>query len=287
MTPTATAPVELARHRVDLPAGPISYREAGEGPAVVFIHGYLVDGRLWDGVAERLAATHRVIVPDWPMGSHREAMKPDADLTPPGAARIVHDFLAELGLEDVTVVANDTGGAIAQILVTRHPERVGKLVLTNCDSHDNFPPFPFGVMPLLARVPGGMTAMAQPFRLGAARRAGFKPFSKAGVDPDLGDSWLEPTLSDPAVRRDTQKVTAGLHKRYTMEALERLGGFTKPVLLAWAPGDRFFPLHRAEDLAKRFPDARLERIQGAATFVAIDQPQRLAELISEFAPVRG
>src|SRR3712207_3866210 len=100
--PSSNGTARLERKRIDLPQGPISYREAGSGPVIVFVHGYLVDGRLWDGVAERLAADHRVIVPDWPLGAHAHAMNPDADLSPPGLAKLIDTFLAELGLEDVT-----------------------------------------------------------------------------------------------------------------------------------------------------------------------------------------
>jgi pimeloyl-ACP methyl ester carboxylesterase len=126
--------------QVELPAGTVRYREAGEGRPIVFVHGYLVDGRLWDGVVERLSDRFRCIAPDWPIGAQRIAMKPDADLSPPGIADLIDDFLAALGLEDVTIVGNDSGGAISQVLATRHPERVGRLVLTNCDTHENFPP---------------------------------------------------------------------------------------------------------------------------------------------------
>jgi pimeloyl-ACP methyl ester carboxylesterase len=139
---------------IDLSAGTIRYRETGDGEPIVFVHGYLVDGRLWDGVAERLADQYRCIQPDWPMGSHREAMKPGADLSPTGMAKLIDQFLAELGLDRVTIVGNDSGGAMSQVLITRHPQRIARLVLTNCDCYENFPPSPFGPLLKLARIPG-------------------------------------------------------------------------------------------------------------------------------------
>src|SRR5262245_61926218 len=190
------------RREVDLPAGTICYREAGEGQPVVFVHGYLVDGRLWDGVVDALSDRCRCLAPDWPIGAQQIAMNADADLTPYGIASTIADFLEALDLEDVTIVGNDSGGAMSQVLVTRHPERIGRLVLTNCDTHENFPPGMFKAMPPIARIPGGMTLLSAPFRIGALARAALKPFSREPIPPELIDSWMQPGLHDPGVRRD-------------------------------------------------------------------------------------
>jgi pimeloyl-ACP methyl ester carboxylesterase len=271
------------RKQVDLAAGTIRYREAGEGKPIVFVHGYLVDGRLWDGVVDRLADRFRCIAPDWPMGAHQSGMKPGADLSPPGMAALIADFLEKLDLEDVTIVGNDSGGAMSQVLVTRHPERIGRLVLTNCDTHENFPPAAFKAMPPLAKLPGGMALISAPFRIKAVARRAFKPFAKTQIPDSLVDSWMRPGLENAAVRSDVRKVTIGLHRRYTLEAAERLRGSELPILLAWAPGDRYFPISYAERLASETGNARVVPIADAKTFVALDQPQRLAEEIAEFA----
>lgn len=270
------------RREIDLPAGRVRYREAGEGKPVVFVHGYLVDGRLWDGVVDQLSDRFRCLAPDWPIGAQQVAMKPDADLSPYGIAAIIASFLEALDLEDVTIVGNDSGGAMSQVLVTRHPERIGRLLLTNCDTHDNFPPGIFKAMPPIAKLPGGMTLLAAPFRIGALARAAFKPFSKKPIPPELVASWMEPALHDPGVKRDAKKVTVGMNKRYTLEAAEKLRDSKLPILLTWAPGDRFFPIKYAQRLAKETPNARLVEIPGAKTFVALDQPQRLADEIAAF-----
>ena len=272
-----TRPVQ----QVDLPAGTIRYREAGEGKPVVFVHGFLVDGRLWDGVLDALSDRRRCIAPDWPIGAQQVAMKPDADLSPYGIAAIVASFLEALDLEDVTIVGNDSGGAMSQVLVTRHPERIGRLVLTNCDTHENFPPGVFKAMPPLARLPGGMAVLSAPFRIGALARVAFKPFARTPIPPDLVASWMEPGLHDPGVKRDAQKVTAGMDKRYTLEAAEKLRGTELPILLAWAPGDRFFPISYAKRLASE-TGARIVEIPDAGTFVPLDQPERLADEIAAF-----
>ena len=132
-------------------------------------------------------------------------MNPDADLSPPGIAATIASFLEALDLEDVTIVGNDSGGAMSQVLVTRHPERIGRLVLTNCDTHENFPPGIFKAMPPLAKLPGGMTVLAAPFRIGALARAAFKPFAKTPIPAELIASWMEPGLNDPGVKRDLQE----------------------------------------------------------------------------------
>jgi pimeloyl-ACP methyl ester carboxylesterase len=271
------------RREIDLPAGRIRYREAGAGKPVVFVHGYLVDGRLWDGVVDRLCDRYRCFAPDWPIGAQQIAMKPDADLSPPGVAATIASFLDALDLEDVTIVGNDSGGAMSQVLVTRHPGRIGRLVLTNCDTHENFPPGMFKAMVPLAKLPGGMAAMSIPFRIGALARQAFKPFARTRIPDQLIASWMQPGLHDPGVRRDLKKVTVGMDKRHTLEAARKLRGSDLPILLSWAPGDKYFPISYAERLASEAGNARIVEIPDSKTFVSLDQPQRLAKEIAEFA----
>jgi len=277
-----------------LSQGPIRYRDTGSGPTTVFAHGLLVDGRLWRKVTPLLDDRFRCIVPDLPLGSHREPMNPDADLTPPGVARILADFMAALDLEDVTLVGNDTGGAISQLVATRHPERLGRLVLTPCDAYENFlPPF-FRPLQYAAKVPGLLTAVMQPTRIGAVQRSplGFGLLiSKDAMDPEVIDSWVRPYLGNAGIRRDTIKFLKAISNRYTLEAAERLRDFDRPTLIAWAPEDRFFKFRYAERLAEAIPNARLVRIENSRTFVPEDQPERLAEEIASFvggtSPVPG
>lgn len=281
----------MAMERVlELAAGPIHVREDGptDAPPVVLVHGLLVAGSIWDPVTDRLAVDHHVFVPELPLGAHRTAMRPDADLTPPGLAAILADVLDALGLDDVTLVANDTGGAIAQVLVTTRPERVGRVVLVSCDAFDNFPPQAF--KPLVAagaRVPGTLTAVRLALGVRAFRRTplAFGWLAKHGLPDALVDAWAAP-LRDPAIRRDTRKVLAGVDKRHTLEAARRLPAFTKPALLAWAAEDRFFPIALAHRLAALLPDGRVEPIADSYTFVQRDQPDRLAGLVRAFAAER-
>jgi pimeloyl-ACP methyl ester carboxylesterase len=270
---------------VTLPQGTLAYSEVGTGPPIVFVHGALVDGRLWERVTPLLAAEHRCVVPDLPLGSHRTPLSPDADLSPPGLAKLVADFLQALDLDGVTLVGNDTGGAICQLVALNHPDRLARLVLTPCDAYENFLPLAFRYLQVAARVPGGIAALMQTMRPRAMRRApiAYGWLTKKRLPDELLDHWVEPVMSDAEVRRDVVKVLRGISKRYTLEAAERLRGFDRPALLAWAPEDRFFTLKYAQRLAGAFPDARLELIDDARTFVSLDQPERLGALIGEFA----
>jgi pimeloyl-ACP methyl ester carboxylesterase len=270
------------RREIQLSAGKVRYREAGEGKPVVFVHGFLVDGRLWDGVVDALSDRCRCLAPDWPLGAQQVAMNPDADLSPPGIARLIAEFIERLELEDVTIVGNDSGGAISQILVANHPERIGRLVLTNCDTHENFPPGIFKAMPPLAKLPGGMAVLAAPFRIPAVARQAFAPFARTKIPADLVASWMRPVTKDSAVMHDAKKVTAGMNKRHTLAAAEKLRTSQIPLRLLWAPGDKLFPIKRAERLAGEVPNAEIVQIENAGTFVSLDQPQRVADEIADF-----
>jgi pimeloyl-ACP methyl ester carboxylesterase len=270
---------------VELPHGTLAYRERGDGPPVVFVHGLLVNGDLWRKVVPPLAAAgFRCLTPDWPLGSHRHPLRPDADLTPPGVARMLADYLDALDLREVTLVANDTGGAITQLAMTRHPERIGRVVLTSCDSFERFFPQPFTPLPTLARLPGFATLLVQMMRSRRLQRLpmAYGWLTMQPIDPAVMRSYLEPSRSDPAIRRDLTRFVRGVHRRYTLAAAERLGAFDRPVLLAWAAQDRIFPASLATRLAERLPDARVEAVEGSRTFIPEDQPAQLADLVVKF-----
>ncbi len=273
---------------ITLAQGTIRYREQGppDGPAVVFVHGFLGDGSLWDGVAERLAARGcRTFQPTWPLGAHQPAMSPSADLTPRGVARLIDAFMAELGLDDVTLVGNDSGGAICQFVVDVAPERVGRLVLTNCDAFNVFPPKPFDLILKAARRPALFRAAMLGTRLTPIRHSplAFGLLAERPFDPEQTRRWVEPYLSDPAVRDDVRRFTRGVDPRELSDVATRLRRFERPVLLCWAHRDRFFTVELARRLAAVFPDAKLVEIDDARTFVPLDQPARVADEIAAFA----
>jgi pimeloyl-ACP methyl ester carboxylesterase len=273
---------------ITLPHGTVSYRDSGEGPPVVFIHGLLVDGALWRKVTPLLDDTARSIVPDLPLGSHRIPMNADADVTPHGVARLVGDFLASLGLEDVTLVGNDTGGMISQLVALDHGERVGRLVLTNCDCFEVFPPKEFVPMIKSARVPGAVRAALQPMRAAAARRAGMAYGGLAREIPDeVTAAWVEPARTDAAVRRDLIRFMKAVDNAIAIDAAKRFAQLKVPSLVVWAQDDRFFPRELGERLAAALPNARLEPVANSRTFVSEDQPEALADLIRGFVRERA
>jgi pimeloyl-ACP methyl ester carboxylesterase len=268
---------------VALEQGTITYREEGEGEPLVFVHGLLVDGRLWRNVTPQLAAGHRCIVPDWPLGSHRAALNAGADRSPRGIAHLIADFLGALELSGVTIVANDTGGAISQILASERPERLRALVLTNCDCLENFLPPLLRPLQWLAHVPGAYALLAQTTRSAMVRRSplGFGMLSHKPLPDELTADWLAPLLQRD-VRADVLATLRAIDKRDTLGAAQRLGEHPLPTLLAWAPDDLMFSLRFAERLAAMIPGSRLEQIADSRAFVPQDQPGRLAELIAAF-----
>jgi pimeloyl-ACP methyl ester carboxylesterase len=274
----------LTTNRADLPEGPIRYRESGTGDPIVFVHGLLVDGTLWRDVASRLEGEHRVIVPDLPLGSQPEAFPTGADLSPPGLARIVANFLEALDLERVTLVGNDTGGAICQLVVTRHPERIARLVLTPCDAYEHFPPPAFKPLATLGRSTAVLSAIGQTMRFAAIRRSPLAyGWLMRRFDDERCRAWVDPVRRDPAIRAQVAQILAGMNPKHTLEAASHFNELEIPVLIAWAPQDRFFKLANAERMAREIPHARLERVEDSYTFVSIDQPERTAELIGAFA----
>jgi pimeloyl-ACP methyl ester carboxylesterase len=262
----------------------IRYRDLGEGPVLVFVHGVLVNGILWRDVAPRLARRFRCIVPDWPFGSHAVPV-PGHDLTPAGCARMLAEFLDALDLEDVTLVGNDSGGAVSQIVSVHHPERLGRLVLTSCDAYDNFFPPLFRPLQTFAKLPGVPQVILNSLRLKPLQRLpnAFGWVAKHAQPQDVVERYIGPARRDAAVRDDLKRFLVGVDAKYTIEAAARFGEFRKPVLVLWAREDKIFPVEHAERLAHDYPDARLEFVEDSYAFIPEDQPAWLAERIAEFA----
>ena len=223
MLPPTAAPTRTA---VTVDQGTIAYSECGpaEAPALVFVHGAFVDGTLWRKVVPELEGSFRCVVPDLPLGSHHTPMRSDADLSPPGLANLIADFIAALELEDVTLIGNDTGGALCQLVVTRRPERIGRLVLTPCDAYENFLPPAFRYLQAIARVPGGIALVANSMRIPASRRSplAFGWLSKRPIPGDVLAAWTKPIIANTEIRRDARAVLRGISKRYTIEAAAKL-----------------------------------------------------------------
>jgi len=271
---------------IDLPVGTIHYEDSGppEGPVIVFVHGLLVDGSIWRSVVQQLSGQFRCVVPTLPMGAHITPMRERSAAAPVGVADVLADVLDRLDLHDVTLVANDTGGAITQLLLTRRPERVGRVVLTNCDSHDNWLPPDFKNLQLTAKAGLLGPVLAMTYRVPAIRdsKLGFGLLHKRPIPADILDAWTRPVLTTRGVRRDVNDFTRHIDNRLTLDAATRLSEFPGPALIAWAPGDRVFPMRYAERLRDAFTKATLVTVADSGSFIPLDQPDELARLIGEF-----
>ena len=274
-----------ADRRIKLSAGTIHYGDAGEGPPIVFVHGFPVNRGLWAPVVERLRDRHRCISPDLPLGGHSEPMRPDADLSAQGVARLVSELLSELELDDVTVVGNDAGGAITQILVTSRPERIGRFVLTNCDCFKKFPPAMFKPLVFASRSRLVYRGIVRSLQVGPLRRSpmAFGWLNAQPIDDAIIRSFCEPSEVNAGVREDGRKFMSGSSPKDTLEAAARLPQLEIPGLLAWGTDDPFFTLDDARRLDSLIPDSRLVEIPGASTFTPLDKPDEVAAAIAGFA----
>jgi pimeloyl-ACP methyl ester carboxylesterase len=269
----------------ELPQGTISYRVAGppssSRPPVVFVHGLLVDGRLWAPVADRLAAAGiRSYAPTLPLGAHRRPMNADADLTPAGIAALVGDFIAALGLDAVTVVGNDTGGAICQLMLGGDAGRIGAAVLTDCDAFETFPPRALAPLFFAGRHPAMVACLLPGLRSAAVRtgRLGFGPLTSAPLDAGLTREWIEP-LADKGIRRDLARFARGVRPGVLLDAASRFGQFAGPVRILWGDDDQYFGTDLGRRLSEAFPRASLATVSGGRTFLPLEHPDRVAEEI--------
>jgi pimeloyl-ACP methyl ester carboxylesterase len=272
---------------IELSAGTIEYEDTGgHGPALVLLHGLMMDASLWDDVIAGLAAGYRCVAPTLPFGAHRRAMRPDADLSMPGIARLAAEFMDRLDLRDVTLVGNDTGGALVQLLMAGGEARVGRAVLVSCDAFDNFPPGLTGRTLMLAgKLPPALFGLfMQQMRVRAVRRlpVAFGWLTRRG---DAATArWMKPVLTRPEIRRDTVRMlrAASADTRFLLAAAERLPDFNRPALVVWAGRDRVMPPEHGRRLAKLLPQAQLAVVDDSCTLIPLDQPARLARLIGDF-----
>jgi pimeloyl-ACP methyl ester carboxylesterase len=272
--------------KIELSAGTIDYIDTGAGPALVLLHGLMMDAWLWDETIAELSGGHRCVAPTLPLGAHRHAMHPTADLSLPGIARLVAEFLGRLDLHDVTLVGNDTGGALVQLLMAEGAARVGRVVLVSCDAFDNFPPGLTGkTLVLSGKLPPPVFGLfMQQMRVRPARRLpiAFGWLTKRG---DAATArWLTPVMTQPEIRRDAVRMlrAAAADTHLLLDAADRLPGFDRPALVVWARGDRVMPPEHGRRLAGLLPQGQLAEIDDSYTLIPLDQPARLAQIIREF-----
>lgn len=264
--------------------GEIVCHVRGSGRVVVLVHGIFANADLWAEVVDRLAPSFCCVCVDLPLGAHAVPAGRAANLTPESVAAALGQVIESVAPSGAVLVANDTGGVLAQLVMTSRPELLDAVVLTSCDAFSNFLPWSLRYTQVLARIPGGVWLMLQLLRSPLVRRLpiAFGWLTAKPVDPELWRSFLTPGLRDPAVRRDLAAFLASISTRYTRQAARELGRFRRPVLLPWADTQRVFPISHANKLASLLPDAEVVPVRNSRAFVPLDQPAVLAGLVEEF-----
>jgi len=272
--------VTIRKARVD--GLEIEYADTGHGPTVLFVHGVYVTGALWNDVVAALGDGFRCIAPTWPLGAHRTPTD-GADLGAEAASRRIVHFVEALDLTDVTVVANDTGGGLVLASLgdpTLDTSRIARLVLTNCDSYEHFPPGSFVQIVKLCRFSGTVgVGILRLLASGPGQSFFLKAVSKHPPTPERQREIFGAFATSGAARRDAVTLTASLDPALTLRAVPAIEAFDRPVTLTWGIEDQLFPLDHARRLRDAFPHATLIEIPDSSTYVMIDAPRKLAEAI--------
>jgi pimeloyl-ACP methyl ester carboxylesterase len=276
------ADMETSENLIELEGRRIMFDVTGGGPPIVFVHGVWATGGVWYPVIERLATRFRCINLHLPLGVHRHPSPPAVDHSPQALAKVIAGLLEALDLHDVTLVGNDTGGALCQIVIARHPERIARLVLTNCDAFEMFPPRKLEPLYALARFPLLWSGFAQLGRLALFRRAFFATVARTAPDPAALEMLMKRFASVPGVREDLRQTIRGINPSITLEATKAFASFRRAVLVLWGTDDRFFPVSLGRRLAAAFPQSELQLIENARLFVGLDAPDAVATAIAGF-----
>ena len=274
--------MDTVERTVELEGRRIMYDVTGEGPPIVFVHGVWATGGVWYDVIDRLSPNFRCINVHLPLGVHRYPSPPEVDHSPLALARVISGLLELLDLRDVTLVGNDTGGALCQLVIANWPERIGRLVLTNCDALEVFPPKILAPLYLLARFPALWWFFSKLTLRPNVRRRFAKTVAHAEPDHELLAMLLGRFANNAAVREDLRKTIVSIRPQITLEASKRFASFDRDVLVLWGKDDIFFPVSLGKRLANAFPRGRFQAIDNAMLFVGVDAPHVVAPAIADF-----
>lgn len=258
------------RRSVDTPSGRISYLEQGAGPVALFVHGVLLNSHLWRHQLAHLSDIRRCIAVDLLAHGDTE-ITPDQDVSVTANANMLKEFLDALNIEQVDLVGNDSGGGIAQIFAALHPNRIRSFTLTNCDTHDNWPPEAFKPFLAMAAAGGlrgaleGMLADKSVYRSPQALGPAYErpeQLSDASIE-----TYLRPLVRTEQRTRDFQRFLGAFDNSHTVAVEEKLKALQAPTLIAWGTDDIYFDVEWSRWLADTIPGTR-ERVEfeGARIF---------------------
>ena len=256
----------------------------GDGPTTLFIHGVGTNGYLWAKAISELRREHRCIAIDLPLHGRTPA-RSDQDFSLSALATVIEDFCDARGFSNLQVVANDTGGAVAQIFAARHPERLATLTLTNCETRDNVPPKAFKPTVILARarLPAPILRL-----LVKLPRAARRSFASGYQDPTrLSDETIrefqEPLLGTRKKARQFQRWIASLDARDLLDVEPMLRQLAVPTLVVWGTGDVFFELKWAYWLQETIAGAtELAQVEGGKLFFPDERADELVAHLRRF-----
>jgi pimeloyl-ACP methyl ester carboxylesterase len=272
------------RGQVQTSSGPASYVDTGgPGRVALFVHGLGTSSYLWRHVIDQLDGQHRCVAVDLPLHGHTPAAA-DQDFSLPGFARFLAEFCEGLELNDIDLVANDTGGAISQVFATGHPELLHTLTLTNCETHKNMPPKVLLPAAWLAQM--GLAARISPRLLLRDIRQGRKRFYGLGyqdienLPEDLARFWLESQFATPELARQNQRIMTSLHARDLLAIEPALARLQVPTLIVWGTGDIFFRRKWAYWLRDTIPGAtEVVELDRARIFFPDERATELTEAL--------
>lgn len=261
------------RRTLPAPAGEIAYTEMGSGPAALFVHGIGTSGLLWRHVMDELSGTSRCIAVDLPAHGGTPARD---DMSPGALAEIITELCDGLGLTQVDLVGNDTGGALAQIFAGRHPERLRTLTLTNCDCEGNFPPPEFA--PLVEQSRQGqlaplLTALASDQSKWAGNPLSASYEHPERVPDELWGAYLTAAGGTIERARGFERLLAAVAPDDLDAVSGALHALRVPTLIVWGTGDAAFGLKWAHYLRDLIPGARdVIEVDGAKLFFPDERP---------------
>ena len=270
------------RH-VETPSGRISYVEAGSGPVALFVHGVLLNKHLWRHQLAGLSDIRRCIAIDLLAHGDTE-IAPEQDVSVTANAKMLKEVLDALQLDQVDVVGNDSGGGIAQIFAALNPERVRSLTLTNCDTHDNWPPEAF--KPFVEMVAGGglsktLNAMLSDksiYRSPGALGSAYE-HPETATDEDI-EIYLRPHLRSEQRTRDLARFVGAFDHKHTLAIEPQLRKLQSPTLIVWGTDDVYFPVKWAHWLAEAIPGAKPPvELAGARIFFPEERAEAFNKLV--------